>query len=585
MIKKAWIFVTLITLLAMFVGTVNVMAGSVDPVALRRTPDRTPRFDPTKLSTPDKPGGEGGQPGPGGGNDKQPSGGNSHGNDQKNYQGSIAAVDSGSLTLTLKDGSSLAFVLNADTRIKIPSLGHDAAVADLKVGDGATVRAAKDDSGALVASMVEVKPAKPVLEHFAGTVTDYQPGVSITIQDKNGASSTFLITPDTKINTGPKNDGAQLGVGAQVTIVALRDPAGGTPTAKEIAVFPQKRPEKPLNYQGSIAAVDASSLTLTLKDGSSLAFVLNADTKIKIPGLGHTATAADLKVGDGATVRAAKDDTGALVASMIEVKPAKPVLEHFAGTVTDYQPGVSITIQDKNGASSTFLITADTKINSGPKNDGGQLSVGAQVTIVALRDPAGGTPTAKEIAVFPQKRPEKPLNYQGTIAAVDAGSLTLTLKDGSSLVFVLNADTKIKIPGLGHDATVADLKVGERVIVRATKDETGSLVASMILLIPGKPEKIHHVGIVTDYQPGVSITIQDKDGDLFTFLITPQTKILPPDLAGTLGVGSRVTIIAPRDVAHGTLTAAGIVVHPAVSGGTGTPTSTPTATATATPTP
>jgi hypothetical protein len=419
MIKKAWIFVTLVTLLAMFVGTVNVMAGPADPVALRHTSDHTPRVEPTRRSTPDKPSGGGAQHGPGGGNDKHPGGGNSHGNDQKNYQGSIAAVDSGSLTLTLKDGSSLAFVLNADT-------------------------------------------------------------------------------------------------------------------------------------------------------------------KIKIPGLGHTATAADLKVGDSATVRAAKDDTGVLVASMVEVKPAKPVLEHFAGTVTDYQPGASITIQDKDGASSTFLITANTKINSGPKDEGAQLAVGSQVTIVALRDPAGGTPTAKEIAVHPQKKPEKPLNYQGSIAAVDAGSLTLTLKDGSSLAFVLNADTKIKIPSLGHEATVADLKAGEKVMVRAMKDGTGSLVASMILLIPGKPEKVHRVGTVTDYQPGVSITIRDKDGDLFTFLITLQTKILPPDLAGTLGVGSRVTIIAPRDVAHGTLTAAGIVVHPAGSGGTGTPTATATPTATET---
>jgi len=419
MIRKAWIFVTLITLLAMFVGTVNVMAGPADPVALRHTPDHTPRVEPTRRSTPDHPDGEGGQHGPGGGNDKHPGGGNPHGNEQKNYQGSIAAVDAGSLTLTLKDGSSLVFVLNANTKINIPGLGHTATVADLKVGDSATVRAAKDDTGALVASMVEVRPAKPVLDHYAGTVTDYQPGASITIRDKRGASLTFLITPDTKINTGPKGDGAQLAVGSDVTIVALRDPAGGTPTAREIAVHPQKKPEKPMNYQGSIAAVDA-------------------------------------------------------------------------------------------------------------------------------------------------------------------GSLTLTLKDGSSLVFVLNADTKVEVPTLGHDATVADLKVGENVIVRATKDGTGSLVADIILVVPGKPEKVHRVGTVTDYQPGASITIRDKDGNLFTFLITPQTKILPPDRAGQLGVGSRVTIITPRDVAHGTLTAAGIVVHPTSPGGTGTPTATATPTATET---
>jgi hypothetical protein len=173
---------------------------------------------------------------------------------------------------------------------------------------------------------------------------------------------------------------------------------------------------------------------------------------------------------------------------------------------------------------------------------------------------------------------------RGTISAVDATSLTLTLGDGTSVSFVLNSSTIIKIPTLHGTGTWQDLSKGEQVIVMASLDASQQLVASMILLIPGKPELVHRVGTVTNYQPGVSITIEDKDGNSFTFLITPETRILPPDLASQLGVGSRVTIVAPRDVAHGTLTAAAIVVHPAFSGGTGTPTSTATATATPLPT-
>jgi hypothetical protein len=188
--------------------------------------------------------------------------------------------------------------------------------------------------------------------------------------------------------------------------------------------------------------------------------------------------------------------------------------------------------------------------------------------------------------------PGKPSNFTGTISAVDPSSLTLTLGDGSPVTFILTADTRIKIPTLGGSATAADLRVGERVIVRATLQADQSLVASMILLIPGKPVIVHRVGTVTDYQPGVSITIQDRDGALFTFLLTPETKLLPAERASLLAVGVRVTIIAPRDVAYGTLTARGIVIHPAGSGGTGTPaasltpseTPTPTETPTSTPT-
>ena len=101
-----------------------------------------------------------------------------------------------------------------------------------------------------------------------------------------------------------------------------------------------------------------------------------------------------------------------------------------------------------------------------------------------------------------------------------------------------------------------------------------------------KPWASVHVGWVTDYQPGVSITIQNKDGALHTFDLT-DPKILPPSRAGELAVGSRVTIIAMRDsTTHGWI-AFGIVVHPAGTGGTppATPTMVPTSTPTETPTP
>lgn len=189
-------------------------------------------------------------------------------------------------------------------------------------------------------------------------------------------------------------------------------------------------------------------------------------------------------------------------------------------------------------------------------------------------------------------------NYQGTIAAVDSSSLTLTLKDGSSVTFVITSDTIIRIPTMGKSGSAADLFVGEQAHVRAMVSE-GTLTALDINSIPGKPMKIHRVGIVTDYVPGVSITIKDKMGNLFTFMLTADTKILPKDRVDQLKVGSLVTIIAPRDVAGGKLIAAGIVVHPEskfqqptetptvteTPTPTATPTETPTETPTASPTP
>ena len=156
----------------------------------------------------------------------------------------------------------------------------------------------------------------------------------------------------------------------------------------------------------------------------------------------------------------------------------------------------------------------------------------------------------------------KRVNYRGTITAVSASSLTISLEDGSSKTFILNSDTHIKVPTLGRSATAANLKTGMQVNVNATQAEGGQLTARIVLVVPGKPALIHRVGMVIAYTPGASLTIQARDGGTTTFLITADTKILPAERASQLAVGVRVTVIAPRDVTGGALTAAGIVVNP-----------------------
>ena len=176
------------------------------------------------------------------------------------------------------------------------------------------------------------------------------------------------------------------------------------------------------------------------------------------------------------------------------------------------------------------------------------------------------------------------VNLRGTIAAVDAASLTLTLNDGSTVTVNLTSETRIRIPTLGREATAADLRPGVTVGVCAIQDSSGLLTARIILIIPGKPSLMHRVGVVTDYQPGVSITIQATDGNTYSFLVTGETQILPVERVNQLIVGARVTIIAPRDVTGGEPTAQGIVVQ---TSGTPAPTSTsePTDTTSATFTP
>ncbi len=152
----------------------------------------------------------------------------------------------------------------------------------------------------------------------------------------------------------------------------------------------------------------------------------------------------------------------------------------------------------------------------------------------------------------------KKTTYKGVVAGIDTVRLTLTLLvDGIPLNFVITPDTRIKVPTLASTATLADVKTGVQALVQAD----GSMTALRVNVIPGKPAIVHRVGTVTAYAAGSSITIQDKDGNTFSFAIDANTKVLPQDRAAQLAIGSRVTIISRRDVTGGALTAQGIVVR------------------------
>jgi hypothetical protein len=154
----------------------------------------------------------------------------------------------------------------------------------------------------------------------------------------------------------------------------------------------------------------------------------------------------------------------------------------------------------------------------------------------------------------------KPTIFHGTLGTLSPSSLTLTLDDGSSVTIGLTADTRIKVPGPKAQGDV--LLVGMRATVMAFTDSSDALVARSVMVIPGQPVRAHRVGTVTAYSAGASITILATDGSSYTFALTAGTVILPAARAAQLAVGSRVTIIAPRDPSTLGGAATGIVIHP-----------------------
>ena len=220
-----------------------------------------------------------------------------------------------------------------------------------------------------------------------------------------------------------------------------------------------------------------------------------------------------------------------------------------------------LTVTQVFAAPSTFSIDGKPE-----KTPGAQATINAEKWLEKHPDKVKGADNAEDA------KSGKKVNYLGTVASVNETQLELTLKDGSLVAFMFSEDASIKAPKLNPNKKpdsgdtvmqAPELTVGMKVMVKALIQEDGSLLVSKLMVIPGKPEKTHHVGVVTAYTPGVSISITTKDDQVSEYLLTEATKYLPEDRMADLVVGARVTVISPRDVTSNLLSAAGVVIHPA----------------------
>jgi hypothetical protein len=118
---------------------------------------------------------------------------------------------------------------------------------------------------------------------------------------------------------------------------------------------------------------------------------------------------------------------------------------------------------------------------------------------------------------------KKQLKAKGTIVAIDLVASTVTVHDNKSdtdVAVTVDESTRIHKNNDEH-ASIEDLAVGDKADARYNKD---TLVAKRIQAKSPKPAKVH--GTITAIDLGAqSVTIQPKEGDAVTVLVTETTKI------------------------------------------------------------
>lgn len=127
----------------------------------------------------------------------------------------------------------------------------------------------------------------------------------------------------------------------------------------------------------------------------------------------------------------------------------------------------------------------------------------------------------------------------GTLQAVGSQSLSVETTDGMQMVTI--DGTAGAEQGL---SAIDQLKVGDKVAVWA-QQVNGQVVASKIVVVPQKPERIHYVGLIANASAD-QLDVVGQQGEVTSFRLDEMVQRLP-DAAYAPQAGDTVTVVAKPD--------------------------------------
>ena len=248
------------------------------------------------------------------------------------------------------------------------------------------------------------------------------------------------------------------------------------------------KPEPQLQFEGTITAASATSITVHDSHGNDVVFTLTSATSIRKGDA--TLAAADLKVGDHVHVKATSANN-VNTAQQIEVQTPDTQQEpehglEIEGIITAAS-AIEITVHDSHNADVVVELTSTTIIRKGETAvAAADLKVGERVHVKATS--ANNVNTAVEVVV--QNEEQHPIEVTGTITAASSSSITVHDAHGADVILMLTSSTIIR----KGDATLAagDLKVGDHVEAEAIFDGTVNNAISIHVDGSGDNSHGHH---------------------------------------------------------------------------------------------
>ena len=214
----------------------------------------------------------------------------------------------------------------------------------------------------------------------------------------------------------------------------------------------------------TIAAISGNDVTLATADGWRR--TITVTSSVKLTRGGQTIAVGDLKVGDQVRFRQTRNADGTFTVTDLAV--VVPTIRGEVSGVTS--SGFKVTT--RNGSVWTVTVNGSTTYRLGT-GDGSLSDVKNGSTVVVTGNSTGDNAlTALGVRVAPARA-------VGTVTAKTADSITIKLRDGSSLVIHVDADTTFRVAG-NKSAKLADVAVDMVVGATGRARADGSIDADAV---------------------------------------------------------------------------------------------------------
>jgi hypothetical protein len=228
------------------------------------------------------------------------------------------------------------------------------------------------------------------------------------------------------------------------------------------------------HIKGVVLSVGTDRLRVKTRSGDELTILVKPETIIRIDD--HPVPLASIHVGDYVQIEALQSANNTYTAVRIEVDQDEHLSE-IEGVITAIS-GSSITLRTEHGDEVVVTIGANTRIHRDETIlQVSDLHVGDKIEVKALRN-ADRSLTAVEIELDNDRDHEERVEVEGVVTAVTSTSVTVRRENGTTVTIAVTGDTVIK--KRDQQATMADIKIGQKLEIKAKRQSDGSLVAVSI---------------------------------------------------------------------------------------------------------